>query len=79
LYSQKEKEGEERKIRRLQFLVDFTCALLYQEHLTLEEGYRLVAGVKRFALQLFPDKEETFDMIYGARFHRILSERFLLL
>ncbi len=68
---------EERKIRRLRALADFTCSLLsQQEDITLEEGLRIIQGVKSFALMLFPDKEETFDLIYGARFLRILNERF---
>jgi len=29
-------------------------------------------------LELFPEKGETFDLIYGARFHRILVDRFRL-
>lgn len=71
-------EEEEHKVRTLQFLADFACLLLYQDSTTLEEGRKIIAAVKKTALQLFPDKESTFDMIYGARFRRILSERFLL-
>jgi len=29
-------------------------------------------------LELFPDKGETFDLIYGSRFRRILAERYRL-
>ncbi len=72
------REDEDQRIRILQFLVDFACLILYQEGTTLEEGLRISAGVKKVALRLFPDKEHTFDLIYGARFRRILSERFLL-
>jgi len=71
-------EEEEQKVRTLQFLADFACLLLHQDSTTLEEGRRIAAAVKKTALQLFPDKESTFEMIYGARFRRILSERFLL-
>lgn len=67
---------EERRIRVLQFFVDFCCGLLYQDSLTLEQAYSLVAGVKRLALALFPDKERTFDLIYSARFRRIIYERY---
>lgn len=71
-------EDEERRTRTLRFLADFACMVLSQDETTLEEGLRIVAGVKYMALSLFPDKEEIYDMIYGARFRRILSERFLL-
>jgi hypothetical protein len=36
----------------------------------------VVEGVKRFALGLFPDKEETFDIVYAPRFKRLLNEKF---
>ena len=39
----------------------------------------LVPIAKRTALQLFPDKEETFDTVYGPRFRRILVEKYQLL
>jgi hypothetical protein len=35
-----------------------------------------VEGVRRFALNLFPGKEETFDIIYVRRFRRLLNEKF---
>jgi len=69
---------EEGKIRRLRFVVDFAGAVLCREQLTLEQALAVVKGVKGFALALFPDKGETFDLIYGSRFRRILTERFPL-
>jgi hypothetical protein len=38
----------------------------------------VVAHAKAKALELFPDKGETFDLIYGSRFRRILVERYRL-
>jgi hypothetical protein len=32
--------------------------------------------VKRAACSLFPGKEETFELIYRPRFHRVIQERF---
>jgi hypothetical protein len=37
-----------------------------------------VEHAKKTALQLFPDKEETFDLIYGSRFRRVLVEKYRL-
>lgn len=76
--SREERQAEDRKVRQLQRWVDFACSVLYQQTMSLEEALRLVAGVKAMALRMFPDKEETFDLIYGARFRRILGERFSL-
>jgi hypothetical protein len=70
--------AEERKLRRLRFAMDLTAALLWQAELSLEEAREVVAHAKTKALELFPDKGETFDLIYGSRFRRILAERYRL-
>ena len=70
--------AEEKKLRRLGRAMDVATALLWQVNLTLEEAQDVVRHAKHTALQLFPDKEDTFDLIYGARFRRILVEKFHL-
>jgi hypothetical protein len=70
--------AEEIKIRKLRRLVDFTAALLWQADLTLSQAQKIIADTKEKALELFPDKAETFDLIYGSRFRRILVERYNL-
>ncbi len=70
--------AEEIKLRRLRFAMDLTAALLRQAELTLDEAREVVAHAKTTALELFPDKGETFDLIYGSRFRRILVERYRL-
>lgn len=69
---------EERKLRRLARAMDVTAALLWRVDLTLEEARDVVSHAKHTALELFPDKEETFDLIYGSRFRRILTEKYHL-
>ncbi len=69
---------EDRRIRYLQRVVDMTCQVLLQQEMSLEEAQGMITGVKKMALRLFPDKEPTFDLIYGSRFRRILMERFPL-
>ena len=69
---------EERRIRTLRFLVDFSLAYLAQTQMNLEEAQAVVQGVKKQALRLFPDKEETFDLIYLPRFQRLLREKYQL-
>ena len=70
--------AEERKIRRLSRAMDLTAALLWRVELTLEEAQDVVNHAKLTALNLFPGKEETFDLIYGSRFRRILVEKYRL-
>jgi len=70
--------AEEIRLKRLRNIMDFTAALLWQADLTLSEAQKLVANARERALELFPDKGETFDLIYGSRFRRILAERYHL-
>ena len=70
--------AEEQKLRRLRRAMDLTAVLLWRVDLTLEEARDVVNHAKRTALELFPDKEETFDLIYGSRFRRILAEKYQL-
>ncbi len=70
--------AEEARVKKLRRIMDFTATLLWQADLTLSEAQKLVADAKDRALELFPDKRETFDLIYGSRFRRILAERYHL-
>ena len=67
---------EECRVRRLKRLVDVSIAVIMQADLTIDEALDMVNDAKRTALELFPDKEETFDLIYGPRLRRALAERF---
>ena len=69
---------EEAKVQKLRGITNLTVALLYQADLTLVDAQKLIAQTRSKALELFPDKGDTFDLIYGSRFRRILSERFRL-
>ena len=69
---------ENKRIRRLRFIVDFSIACIQQSQMSLDEAIRMVEDVKRQALYLFPGKEEAFDIIYKPRFKRIINEKFLL-
>jgi hypothetical protein len=70
---------ENRKVRRLQIVVDLVMNVLWQSELPIEEASAMVAQTRRFALQLFPDKEDTYDLIYQPRFNRLLSEKYNLM
>jgi hypothetical protein len=73
---EKEVREENRRIRYLRFLVDFSILSIQQDDLSLEEAFELVENVKRAACNLFPGKEETFELIYRPRFNRTIGERF---
>ncbi len=69
-------QEEKKKIRRLRVLVDLTTSVLYQDAaLTLEEAHQLVEGAEKAILKMFPDKQQTFDIVLRPRFERILQER----
>ena len=65
---------EEKRARRLRLVVDITCNVLMQAKLTRAEAEDVVATAKRCALELFPGKEETFDLILAPRFQRLMDE-----
>ncbi len=77
--NQEEIDEENRKIRRLQMIMNMVMSVLAQdEGLTVEEASELVANMKRTALAMFPDKELAYDILYKPRLQRILNERFRL-
>ena len=76
--SESEQVEEERRIRRLRRLVDFSLAVIAQSCLSLDEAERIVQGVREQACSLFPDKRETFELIYTPRFRRLIAEKFVL-
>jgi hypothetical protein len=67
---------ENRKIRFLRYLVDLSITTIQESDLSLEEALQIVENVKRTACNLFPGKEETFELIYQPRFLRVIHERF---
>lgn len=77
--SQDEIWEENRKVRRLQIVVGLVTNVIRQSDLPVEEALELVANTRQFALQLFPDKESTYDLIYQPRFRRLLSEKYKII
>ncbi len=69
---------EDAKLQKLRGITNLTVALLSQADLSLVDAQKLIAQTRSKALALFPDKADTFDLIYGSRFRRILAERFRL-
>ena len=70
---------EAQKIRRLQIMISMVMSVISQDpNLTIEEASELVAGAKRAALAMFPDKELAYDILYKPRLQRLMNERFHL-
>jgi len=63
----------------MQMMMDMVVSVLSQdEELTVEEAAELIANAKRAVLNMFPDKELAYDLLYRPRLQRILNERFHL-
>jgi hypothetical protein len=67
---------EEKKLRRLRFIVDFAMEYIKTQEVSHDEAISVIEGVKKHAMKLFPEKESTFDLIYLSRFKRLLNEKF---
>ena len=63
---------ETRRLRRLQLTVRLVMNVISQGNLPFEEASEMVAATRRVALDLFPGKEETYDLIYQPRETRFL-------
>jgi hypothetical protein len=69
-----ERADEARRARRLRAVVDLVSSVIAQGGLTRREAEDIVAHARRHALELFPGKEETFDLILAPRFARLIRE-----
>jgi len=74
--SQEEILEENRKVRRLQIVVELVLNLVAQTDIPIEEASELVAHTRRYALNLFPDKAQTYDLIYQPKFKRLMAEKY---
>lgn len=72
--SAEEVADEDRRARQLRVLVDLTCNVIAQGRLTRAEARDLVDATRRRVLELFPGKEDTFDLILAPRFARLIDE-----
>ena len=65
---------ELRRADALRRTVDVACALLRQARLPRDEAESVVAFTRTRVLELFPGKEEVFELVLRPRFARILDE-----
>ncbi len=72
-------QEEERRLRMLRFVVDLNQAILMQQaDLTLPEAFEILKSTRQVARNLFPGKDDVFELLYTPRFRRIIRERFLI-
>ena len=70
---------EGKRLRRLQVMMSMVMSVISQDpNLTVEEAAEMAANARRAALNLFPDKELAYDLIYKPRLQRLMNERFRL-
>jgi len=74
-----ERLDEARRLRRLQLMMSMVMSVIGQDpDLTLEEASDMAANARRAALNMFPDKELAYDILYRPRLQRLMNERFRL-
>ena len=67
---------ENSRIRFLRMVVDLSIVTIQGGDLSLEQARKVVDDARQVARNLFPGKEETFDLIYQSRFNRAIQEVF---
>ncbi len=76
--TQQEIDEESRRIRRLRLAVELALSVIAAGELTFQDVQDLASGLRRVALQLFPDKGNVFDLIYAPRIRRMIAEVYRL-
>jgi hypothetical protein len=69
---------ENRRMRRLRMVVHMALEVIAQGELPYEEASDLATATRRVALQLFPGKEDAYDLLYRPKFQRLMSEVYRL-
>jgi len=66
---------EEKALRALRKVVDNTALVLAQGNLDRDEADSLMDRTREWVLKVFPDKEDTYELIYRPRFEKVYSEK----
>lgn len=72
--TREEIEDEARRARRVRRIVDITSNLIMQSAMRRSEAEALVGAARRQVLELFPGRDETYDIVYAPRFRRLVDE-----
>ena len=69
-----ESEEEQKKAKEIQRDAQAVCRMILDEEHSKVDIQITMANLKEKVKRLFPDKVETFEMIYGARFRRLWDQ-----
>lgn len=72
--TREEIEDEQRRARRVRRIVDVTCAMIAQGQLSRRDAEQLVHAARDRILELFPGREQTYEIVCAPRFRRMLDE-----
>jgi hypothetical protein len=65
---------ENRRIRLIRIASDLLVHVLMTRPVSQPEAERMISGLRKLVLKLFPGKEHVFDLIYLPRFRRAFRE-----
>ncbi len=71
--TQDEIDEESRRVRRLRILVHLALDTIAGGDLSAEEAAGMAAATRRIALELFPGKEDAFDLLYRPKFQKVMN------
>lgn len=72
--TREEIEDERLRARRVRQIVDFTCAMIAQSQMARRDAVQLVEAARGRILELFPDGEQTYEIVCAPRFRRLVDE-----
>jgi hypothetical protein len=72
--TQEQLADEAMRARKVRQIVDIASSLIMQSNMTRDDADALVQGVRERILKLFPDGEQTYELIYARRFRRLIDE-----
>lgn len=72
--TREEIQDEDRRARRARMIVDFTANVIMQSGMRRSEAEALVQAARAAVLELFPGREQTYELLYAGRFRRLLDE-----
>ena len=65
---------EARRARKVRQVVDIATAFILQSAMSRSEAEAVVAHAREVILQLFPDGEQVYEVVYARRFRRLIDE-----
>jgi hypothetical protein len=65
---------EAARAQKVRHLVDLATSLIMQSGMSRRDAETLVQTVRERILALFPDGEQTYELIYAPRFRRLIDE-----